>query len=138
GATGRGLGEVVTPAGLVVDDRDDARCAGAERVLCRRVREAARAQGADIGCRAVRRAADLVEPAAVGAEEGPGRAVRGHAGRATRGVDVTGPGSRGGSALLAHTELRQNHADEYCEQKRRTSEEYLGLTHCGLPMIVRY
>lgn len=33
GAAGRSLGEVVVAAGLVVDDGDDAGCAGAERVL---------------------------------------------------------------------------------------------------------
>ena len=88
-ARGR-LGEMVAPAGLVIDDRDGAGVDAAERVLVSRVREAARREDADVLGRAVR-LLDLVERPAVRAVEGPNRAV----GRYTRAtvvcVDVARP-----------------------------------------------
>src|SRR5262249_43077087 len=73
---------------LVVDDRDHAARPGAERVLRGGVGVAAGAEQADVPGGVVRRAPDLVQRAVVRAVQGPGRAVRGHAGRAARGVDV--------------------------------------------------
>src|SRR5204862_4148694 len=58
---GRCLGEVVTPAGLVVDDRDEARRVGTERVLRGGVGVTAGAQHTDVPGGVVGRAADLVE-----------------------------------------------------------------------------
>lgn len=89
-AAGR-LGEVVAPPALVVDHADDAGGAGAERVLRGGVGVAARAQGVDVPDRFVRRARDLVERPAVTGVQRAGGAVRGHAGRPARGVDVARP-----------------------------------------------
>src|SRR4051812_38533679 len=47
-STGRRLGEVVAPTGLVIDDRDHTRGTGTERVLCGGVRGAARPQHPDV------------------------------------------------------------------------------------------
>ena len=95
-AAGR-LGEVVVIGGLVVDLGDQAGRVGAERVLRGRVgvparireRQRAGLDDADVLDRVVRQAPDLVERAVVGGVQRPRGAVRGHAGRAGGGVDVT-------------------------------------------------
>lgn len=91
-AAGRGLGEVVAAAGLVVDDGDEAGRAGAEGVLGGGVGDAARGEGRDGGRGTVGAALDLVERAAVGAVQRAGGAVRGDAGRAPGGVEIARPG----------------------------------------------
>jgi len=63
--TGWRGGEGVAPPGLVIDDRDGTRRTRAERILRGGVGEAARAQGSNVNCLGVRRALDLVKPAAL-------------------------------------------------------------------------
>ncbi len=87
-------GEVVVARGLVVQDRDQAGGAGAERVLLRGVGEAALADRLDVGDGIVRLPLHLVEPAGVAAEQGARGAVGRHAGRAAVGVEVAGTGLR--------------------------------------------
>ena len=86
--------EVVVLRGLVEDLGDGARGARAERVLRRRVGVASRGERPDVRGGAVRRAPDLVQRAVVGRVQGPRGAVRGHARRAGRGVDVAREGRR--------------------------------------------
>ncbi len=80
--------QVVPPPGLVEDHRDHATGAGAERVLSRPVGHSARADHGDVAGRAVRASPDLVQPPGVGAVEGARRAVRSHAGRSPRSVEI--------------------------------------------------
>ena len=80
--------QVVTLRGLVVDDRDGARRARAERVLRGRVGEAPGAQDSDVLGRLVRRARDLVEVPAVIAVKSAHRAVRRDAGCVAGSIDV--------------------------------------------------
>lgn len=96
-AAGRGLREVVTPAGLVVDDGDETGRIGAEGVLGGGVGDATGGQRRDGGLGAVGGALHLVERAGVGAVQGAGGAVGGDAGRASGRVYVTGPGGDEGA-----------------------------------------
>ena len=101
-AAGRSLGEVITAAGLVVNDRNEAGRPSAEGVLGGGIGDTTGGQWRDGGRGTVRAASHLVERTAVGAVQGASGAVRGDAGRAARGVEVAGPsgdkGARGNEA----------------------------------------
>ena len=88
---------MVALPGLVVEDRDGAGRAGAERILHGYVDVASGSQDWNVlGC-VIRGAPDLVEVAAVRAVEGAHRAMRRDAGRSAGSINVARPrpGSRG-------------------------------------------
>ena len=87
-ATWRGLGEVITLAGLVVNDGDEAGRAGAEGVLGCGICDTAGGQGRDVDRGTVGAALHLVEWAGGVAVQGASGAVRGDARRAPREVEV--------------------------------------------------
>ena len=97
GAAGRTLGEVITAAGLVVNDSDDAGRAGAEGVLSGSIGDPTGGQRRDGGRGKVGTALHLVEGAGVGVVQSASGAVRGDAGRAAGGVDIAGPSSNKGA-----------------------------------------
>ena len=95
-AAGRSLGEVITVARLVINDRDEAGRAGAEGVLGGGIGDTAGRKRRNGGRGTIGAAYHLVERASVGTVQGASGAVRGDAGRAAGGVEVSRPrGDRG-------------------------------------------
>ncbi len=134
----RRLGQVVVLGRLVVDGGDPAVRVGAERVLCGRVGVAARIRAgglddADVQGPAVRLAEDLVERAVVGSVQRARGAVRGHAGVAGGGVDVTralGPGRRRVASrpgLGGHRPRDAHHRERQCEHQHKLESRLHGV-----------
>jgi hypothetical protein len=88
-AAGWCLGEVIAAAGLVVNDGDEAGCAGAEGVLGGGIRNTAGGQRRDVGRGIVGAALHLIERASEGAVQCTSSAVRRDARCAAGGVEVT-------------------------------------------------
>jgi len=82
-AAGWCLVEMVTTAGLVIDDGDEASRAGTEGVLGRSIRHTTGSQRCDGGCGVVGTTLHLVEDAGVGTIQGASSAVGGNAGGTT-------------------------------------------------------
>ena len=106
------LGEVVAAARLVVDDRDQAGRARAERVLGGGVGVPARLQDTDVPGRVVRGAPNLVERSVVRGIQRPRRAVRRHAGGVAGRVDVARTGRGGPGRTGCGRRTGQGSADE--------------------------
>jgi hypothetical protein len=100
-SSGRRFLEVVTTRRLVVEDRNGARRAGAERVLNGCICEAAGGEDWDVlGC-VIRRATDLIQtPVEVAVESSYG-AVGGDTGCVAGLIDVAGPSGRGSTGTRA-------------------------------------
>ena len=104
-ATGRSLSEVVTAAGLVVNDRDEAGRARAEGVLGGGIGNTASRPRRDGGRGTVAAASHLVEWAVEGIVQGTSGAMRGDAGGTAGSVDVAGPsGDKGDRNKEAQSE----------------------------------
>ncbi len=114
-------GQVVTTAGLVVDDSDDAAGTGAEGVLRGGVGVSARAQQADVERGVVRGTPHLVKRAVVRAVQRPRGGVRRHTRRSGRRVDVTRP-LRSGLRRSAHRRGTGQHAENERARAAQTGE----------------
>ena len=96
---------MITAAGLVVYDGDEAGRAGAEGVLGGGIGYTAGGQRGDSGRGTVGAAFHLVEWAGVGAVQGSSGAVRGDTGRAAGLVEVAGPsGDKGACGNKTYSE----------------------------------
>lgn len=84
---------MVAPAGLIVDDCDEAGCARAEGILCGSIGDTTSRHRSNVeGC-TIRGALHLVEGTTVGIIQGTSGAVSGDTGSAAGGVDVAGASS---------------------------------------------
>lgn len=90
-ATWRSLGEVITAAGLVINDSDKAGSAIIEGVLCGGIRNTTGRKRGNISYSAIRAALYLVEWATIAAIQGASGAIGSNTGRATSRVDITWP-----------------------------------------------
>ncbi len=82
---------MVTPAGLVIDDRDEASRTGAKGVLGGGISNSTGGKRRDGGGGVVRAALHLVKRTGIGIEKGTGGAIGGNAGRSSGGVEIARP-----------------------------------------------
>jgi len=120
---GRGAGEVVVGATLVVDCGHLARAVHAEGVLLRHVRKAARGEEGHIEGYVVAGTSHFVEVAGVKREQSANEAVRSHARSTSAGEDVAN--ARGGGAYCGNKE-EEKHTCGGGAHTRRAGPPLLG------------